>query len=95
MGRGGKLNVHPVVWFATAIAVAVLMYIVWLYNHVRDSKERKYRLDGRGEIVHSVTFSPDGRALATGDDSNRVRLWDMGSGLLARTFEGHSMQSTA
>lgn len=32
--------------------------------------------------IHSLTFSPDGRTLASGDIEGRVRLWDVASGKL-------------
>ena len=36
------------------------------------------------------TFSPDGRTLATWDESENVILWDVREGLPAETFEGHA-----
>jgi DNA-binding SARP family transcriptional activator/WD40 repeat protein len=35
-------------------------------------------------------FSPDGRTLATWDDSEKVILWDVREGLPTETFEGHT-----
>ena len=35
-------------------------------------------------------FSPDGRMLATWDDSENVILWDVGGGLPTETFRGHT-----
>jgi WD40 repeat protein len=32
---------------------------------------------GTGDNVNSVAFTPDGKILATGDDSGDVRLWDV------------------
>jgi WD40 repeat protein len=43
----------------------------------------------RGDTFHSVTWSPDSRMLATGSDDNNIRLWDIESGELVRTLEGH------
>jgi len=39
------------------------------------------------EMVSSVAFSPDGKYIVSGDDT--VKLWEVESGQLIRTFEGH------
>jgi WD40 repeat protein len=43
--------------------------------------------------VFSMDLSPDGRLLATAGD--RVRLWDMATGILLRTLQGHTDIVTA
>ncbi len=40
--------------------------------------------------VNSVAFSPDGKQLLTGSEDNTLKLWDAGTGLLLRTFGGHT-----
>jgi hypothetical protein len=40
--------------------------------------------------VYSVVFSPDGTRLLSGSEDHTMRLWDIASGRLIRTFEGHS-----
>ncbi|MFL5330629.1 MAG: hypothetical protein ACJ8C4_17135 [Gemmataceae bacterium] len=45
--------------------------------------------------VRALAISPDGKWLATGGADNSVRLWDMATGQLMRTFLGHSSEVQA
>jgi WD40 repeat protein len=40
----------------------------------------------RGKGVTSVAFSPDGRSIVSGNWDDAVRLWDVASGDLIKTF---------
>lgn len=40
--------------------------------------------------VASVAFSPDGSRIVSGDTDHLVKVWDVDSGKLIRTFTGHS-----
>ncbi|MFF1341500.1 trypsin-like peptidase domain-containing protein [Streptomyces sp. NPDC058290] len=48
------------------------------------------RLPGHTAPVLSVTFSPDGRFLATGSSDNTVRLWDVATGTTRTKLAGHT-----
>jgi len=46
-------------------------------------------LEGHTGWVSSVTFSHDGRRLASGSADQTVQIWDAETGVLQRTLEGH------
>ena len=54
-------------------------------------------LEGHGNDVRSVAFSPDGNTIASGSYDNTVRLWDAATGAHKQTLEGHrgNVQSVA
>lgn len=69
----------------THLAVASSIGI-WLYNARTGAAIRL--LAGQG--IRSVSFSPDGSILASGDENAAVRLWDSMSGDLLKTLQGHT-----
>jgi WD40 repeat protein len=47
-------------------------------------------LKGQKGKVWSLTFSPDGKTLASGDDEGTIKLWDMTGGKELASFTGHA-----
>jgi len=50
---------------------------------------------GHSEGVNSVSFSPDGKYIASGKDEDTVKLWEVESGKEIRTFTGHTSSVTS
>jgi WD40 repeat protein len=47
------------------------------------------RVVGHTDPITTLAFSPDGKTLATGSDDYTVKLWNVATGLMLRTIEGH------
>ena len=47
-------------------------------------------LFGHTDYVRSVAFSPDGTSLVSGSDDNTIKLWDVQTGGVVKTFHGHT-----
>jgi tetratricopeptide (TPR) repeat protein/DNA-binding beta-propeller fold protein YncE len=47
-------------------------------------------LKGHADNVRSVSFSPDGKHLASGSSDKTIKLWSITDGNLIKTLEGHS-----
>jgi len=47
-------------------------------------------LTGHRDVVNGVSFSPDGKTLASGGRDRVVKLWEVATGQEIRTFIGHN-----
>jgi len=47
-------------------------------------------LSGHANSVRSLAFSSDGRLLASGSNDHTVKLWDVQTGGIIKTFSGHT-----
>ena len=54
--------------------------------HTFIGSDPRHTLTGGINEVHSVSFSPDGQTLASGDGSARIRLWNVRTGDLLHTL---------
>ena len=50
---------------------------------------RKYRTFENIGTVYCVSFSPDGKTIASGGAGSFSDLWDVGTGSRHRTLQGH------
>lgn len=48
-----------------------------------------FNVKGHGTTVRCVAFDPTGQMLASGSDDSSVKLWDVKSGKLLHTLDGH------
>ena len=74
-----------IVWAALVAAVVILVGYYGLF----DQRATKV-LSGHTRSAQSVSFSPDGRTLASGSFDNTIRLWDVYSGKELSKLAGHT-----
>ena len=87
--RFGKGNINEIVYSPDGTRLAGAGSIgVWIYD-ARTGEELNL-LTGHTSSVDSVSFSPDGKTIATGSWDDTVRLWDTETGENIRTLTGHT-----
>ena len=73
-----RLKAEPSIELVSALQQAVL--------GVRECN----RLETHSDVVWSVSFSPDGKTLASGSVDNTIKLWNVTTGKELRTLKGHT-----
>ncbi len=78
----------------TASASIVLLLLTMASSGMSEEPANKSAV-ASSEMPHSnpvtsVAFSPNGKLLITGSEDNSLKLWDVATGRVIRTFVGHS-----
>ncbi|ODQ64283.1 WD40 repeat-like protein [Nadsonia fulvescens var. elongata DSM 6958] len=63
-------------------------FTMYLWDPIKSNKPL-CRLTGHQKLVNHVTFSPDGRHIASASFDNSVKLWDGRDGKFISTLRGH------
>ena len=89
VARLGKGKVNRITYSPDGTQLVIASSIgVWGYN--LDTGEELSLLTGYIGFVPSVTYSPNGRTLASADKDGTVRLWDANTGQSIAIFAGHT-----
>ena len=87
--RLGKGGINDITCSQDGALLAVADKIgIWIYDF-QTSEELALLTDHR-ERINSISFSPDGRTLASGSHDNTLRLWDMDTRTEIGRLEGHT-----
>ena len=76
------------VWLAAASGVAGKSGEVRLYRSGSMTAERT--IPAHADLIHDLTFAPDGKMLATCSYDRLIKLWDIATGNEIRTLKDHS-----
>jgi WD40 repeat protein/predicted transcriptional regulator len=90
----GKV-VQTIAWYGSSLAFSpdggqlaiVTGYSVYIYGFSGGLLQRT--IAGHSDSVNSVSWSPDGKRLASASNDNTVRIWNVTSGEEIATFNGH------
>jgi WD40 repeat protein len=61
---------------------------IYALNNILNNIRERNQFKGHQNIVYSVSFSPDGKTIATASGDNTARLWNL-KGELLQEFKGH------
>ncbi|KJU86571.1 repeat-containing protein [Candidatus Magnetobacterium bavaricum] len=71
------------------IVVASMVVCIALLGCDTPKKTEIFLQTGHAGYVRSVSYSPDGKFIASGSFDNTVKIWDTSMGVLLRTLSGH------
>ncbi|MFM6254394.1 MAG: WD40 repeat domain-containing protein, partial [Dolichospermum sp.] len=58
-------------------------------NKLEISK-KKLTFKGHSDSVTAIAFTPDGKTVISGSDDKTIKTWDLETGEIKMTLEGHS-----
>ena len=92
--RFGKGGITEIAYSPDSTRLAVASSIgVWLYD--TNTAQEVALLTGHTDVVTSVSFSPNGLTLASGNRDDTIQIWDATTGTLRQTFTGHTGDVTS
>ena len=81
------VELHGIACWNNSIAVCIKRGNIVILNGITGSQAAI--LSGHTKCVNSVTFSSDGTLVVSGSDDETVKVWDVQTGGIVKTFCGH------